>query len=48
MLENLQTPREQIPEIIYQIISENSLEHLIDQPVTTLSGGELQQMALAH
>lgn len=47
MLENLQTPRDQIPEIIHQIISENSLEALVDQPVTTLSGGELQQMALA-
>ena len=47
MLENLQTPTDQIPKIIHQIISENSLEALVDQPVTTLSGGELQQMALA-
>ena len=47
MLENLQTPSDQIPKIIRQIVAENSLEHLIDRPVTALSGGELQQMALA-
>ena len=47
MLENLQTPSDQIPRMIRHIVAENSLEHLIDQPVTTLSGGELQQMALA-
>lgn len=47
MLENLQTPTTQIPIIIKQIVSENHLEYLIDQPITALSGGELQQMALA-
>ncbi|KRM53528.1 ABC transporter ATP-binding protein [Ligilactobacillus araffinosus] len=47
MLENLQTPSDQIPKIIHQIVAENSLEYLVDQPITTLSGGELQQMALA-
>lgn len=47
MLENLETPRTQIPEIIRQIIAENSLERLVDCPITALSGGELQQMALA-
>lgn len=47
MIENLQTSSDQIPKIIRQIIAENSLEHLIDRPVTALSGGELQQMALA-
>lgn len=47
MLENLQTPSDQIPTMIHRIVAENSLEHLVDRPVTALSGGELQQMALA-
>lgn len=47
MLENLQIPSNQIAKISRQIIAENSLEPLIDRPVTALSGGELQQIALA-
>lgn len=46
-LENLQTPHEQIAPQVKQALSKMHLSALADQPLTTLSGGQLQAVALA-
>lgn len=46
-LENIQIPQDKIDSYVDKIIIQNSLSSLIDRPVSTLSGGELQQIALA-
>lgn len=46
-LENIQVPEDEINDYVDKIITQNSLSSLIDRPVVTLSGGELQQIALA-
>ncbi len=46
-LENLQTPHEKIAPQIDRILNKMHLSALADQPLTTLSGGQLQAVALA-
>ena len=46
-LENLQTPHEQIASQVDHILSKVHLSSIADQPLTTLSGGQLQAVALA-
>lgn len=46
-LENLQVPPAEIAPRINQVLSRTKLTELADQPLTTLSGGQLQMVALA-
>lgn len=47
VLENIQTDPDKIEERIDEIVKKYNLENFIDQQITTLSGGELQRIALA-
>lgn len=46
-LENMQVPHAEIAPRIAQVLSRTNLTTLADQPLTTLSGGQLQMVALA-
>lgn len=46
-LENLQVPHETITQRIEQVLKQTQLQNLADQPLKTLSGGQLQMVALA-
>lgn len=46
-LENLQTPHEKIAPLVDHILHRMHLSTLADQPLITLSGGQLQMVALA-
>lgn len=46
-LENLQTPSQQIPQLVQQTFEEVDITQLADRQFTTLSGGEQQRVTLA-